>query len=85
MYYSIDDNRANQSDHSDGEEKGSSFSFVRSDSVQSKSEDSSGDEDQPKFSFIKDDTKSAIEPLVHSSGNTAVENVKPELGKHHVY
>jgi len=66
----------NQNDYNDGEENGSSFSFVRSDSVQSNSEHSSGDEDQPTFSFIKDDTHSDDVPSI-----TATENITPELSK----
>ena len=75
----LDDSQVND-DNDDGV-KGSSFSFVRSDSMPSKDEESSGDENHTQFAFIKekDDVNDDV-PLQsqdHESVKSVAENVSP--------
>ena len=78
MYIFPDDRQVNHSDHSDDDDegvKGSSFSFVRSDSMPSKDEESSGDENRTQFAFIKEDDDVNDDVPVQSQDH---ESVKPE-------
>ena len=58
-------------DDDDDEVKGSSFSFVRSDSMPSKDEESSGDENQTQFAFIKEDDQVNDDPPLESRDHKA--------------
>ena len=81
MYISTDDNQVNHSDDDDDDDgvKGSSFSFVRSDSMPSKDEESIGDENQTQFTFIKeeDDVNDDVQSHNHESVKSEAENVSP--------
>ena len=71
----------NHSDDNDDGVKGSSFSFVRSDSMPSKDEESSGDENHTQFAFIKeeDDVNDdvSLQSQDHESVKPVAENVSP--------
>ena len=75
-----DDGQVNHSDHSDDDTvKGSSFSFVRSDSMPSKEEESSGDENQTQFAFIKEENvKDDVDGGDVPSKSQHHESIKPE-------
>ena len=79
----VDDSQLNHSDHDDEDDhdgvKGSSFSFVRSDSTASKDGESSGDENQTQFAFIKEeDVTDDVVDDVPSSKSQEHESIKPE-------
>ena len=80
MLISTDDTQVNhRDDHYDDDDddddddgvKGSSFSFVRSDS---KDEESSGDENQTQFAFIKEDDQANDDLPLESQNHAKAEN-----------